>query len=282
MINLALADKSQIQLKTFSVSTNFMKTTVRYIVIFILTTLLFSKTNAQDTATTDFYKQIKNYNLSTIFRADSILIEDREDSKDKIKRAEILGFIGDNYQRLQIHFISIIQNPKNHYEYSAYGKTMVKEKIGSFKGTITIKQSKIYKRGDLPNYKQGFVICDLTLYGDKKQTSTGFIKGKLTSSFIIDNKGKFRYDALMFSADGFSNNEFVGSWTSYKTNIAKKCNWGDYRIPESGDLDIGSGEFSVNEKYVKNDWLSYMLENSSPNLAIKREKSKVNIKNWWE
>lgn len=71
---------------------------------------------------------------------------------------------------------------------------------------------------------------------------------------------------------------FVGSWTSYKTNIAKKCNWGDYRIPDSSDLDIGTGEFSVNEKYVKNDWLSYMLESSSPNLAIKKEKSKMRIK----
>lgn len=268
--------------QAFPVSSNFMKTTVRYIVIFILTTLLFINVKAQDTATIDFYKQIKNYNFSTIFAPEAILVEGRNDNKSKIQRAEVLGFIGDSYQRFLIHFVSITQNPKNHYEYLAYGKTMVKEKISSFKGTITVKQSKIYKSGDLPEFKQGFVTCDLILYEDKKQTSTGFIKGKLTSSFIIDNKGKIRYDALMFAADGFSNNEFVGNWTSYKMNISKKCNWGDYRIPESGDLDIGAGEFSVNEKYIKNGWLSYMLKNMSPNLAIKREKSRVKIKNWWE
>ncbi|WP_260390444.1 hypothetical protein [Riemerella anatipestifer] len=68
---------------------------------------------------------------------------------------------------------------------------------------------------------------------------------------MIDNKGQFRYDALNFFSDGFSNNQFVGSWTSYKTNITKRCNWGDYRIPESGDLDIGVGEFSVKDKYLK-------------------------------
>jgi hypothetical protein len=76
----------------------------------------------------------------------------------------------------------------------------------------------------------------------------------LKSEFLIDNKGQFRYDAISFSADGFSNNQFIGSWTSYKTDASKKCNWGDYRIPECGDLDIGAGELSISEKYSKNGW----------------------------
>jgi hypothetical protein len=261
-----------------------MATTLRHITIIILTTFLFGQTYAQDTATTDFYAKIKNYDLSTILTADSFLAEDREDSKDKINRAEILGFIGNDYQRLFIHFISVIQNPTDPYEYLVYGKTMVKETICSFQGTIIIKEARIFKSGDIPVYEQGFATCDVVLYEDKKQPSTGFFKGKLTSNFIIDNKGQFRYDALMFFADGFSNNQFVGNWTSYKTNTSKKCNWGDYRIPESGDFDIGAGEFSVNEKYVKNGWLSYMLENMSPNGAIVKPKvdKKAEIRKWWE
>jgi hypothetical protein len=42
-----------------------------------------------------------------------------------------LGFIGENYQRFHIHFISIIQNPLNPYEYFAYGKTKVIRFISS-------------------------------------------------------------------------------------------------------------------------------------------------------
>lgn len=260
-----------------------MRTVHRHTTIIILTVLLFSKTYAQDTPTTDFFEQIKIYDLSTIIIADSILIEDRDEGKEKIKRAEILGFIGDDYQRFFIHFISIIQNPTNPYEYLVYGKSKVKETICSFQGIITIKQSRIYKNGDIPAYKQGFATCEVILYEDKKQPSTGFFKGKLTSNFIIDSKGQFRYDALMFVADGFSNNQFVGSWTSYKTNTSKKCNWGDYRIPESGNFDIGAGEFSPDDKYLKNGWenyrLAYSYDQDKPESKKARQKEDDQ---WWK
>ncbi len=248
-----------------------------------MTVLLFSKTYAQDTATTNFFDQIKTYDLSTILTADSILTEDREDGKEKIKRAEILGFIGDDYQRFYIHFISVIQNHTNPYEYLVFGKTKVKETICSFHGTITVNKSRIYRIGDIPSYKQGFAICDVILYEDKKQVSTGFIKGKLTSHFIIDEKGQFRYDAIMFVADGFSNNQFAGSWTSYKTNKSKKCNWGDYRIPESLDFDIGAGEFFVDDKYLKNGWENYRLAwgANHETTEVDKARQKEN-EQWWK
>jgi hypothetical protein len=254
----------------------------RHITIIILTVFLFGQTFAQNITTIDFYTRIKNFDLSTILIADSILIEDMED-KDKIQRAEILGFIGDNYQRFQIHFVSIIQNPTNHYEYFAYGKTKVKETVCSFQGTIKITKSELYKESDIPTYKQGYVVCDVVLYEDNKQNSTGFFFGKLTSNFIIDNKGVFRYDALMFVGDGFCNNQFVGTWTSYKTNSTKKCNWGDYRIPESGDFDIGAGEFSVDDKYVKNGWENYKLAWGTypETLEVKKARQKEN-EQWWK
>jgi hypothetical protein len=249
-----------------TVSTNFMKTMQRHITSIILTLFLCGQIFAQDTATTDFYAQIKNYDLSTIWTADSFLAEDNENENEKIKRAEILGFIGDDYQRLFIHFVSIIQNQTNPYEYFVYGKTKAKETICSFQGAITIRLSRTYIIGDIPNYKQGFVSCDVILYEDKKQSSTGFIKGTLKSNFIIDTKGQFRYDALSFMADGFSNNQFIGSWTSYKTKRFKKNAIGaTIEFLKVGDLDIGAGEFSVNEKYAANGWISYILENMAPN-----------------
>lgn len=260
-----------------------MTTALRHINVIVLTVLLFGKTYAQDTTTIDFFEQIKAYELSTVLTADSILTEDREDGNEKLKRPEILGFIGDDYQRFFIHFVSVIRNPTNPYEYLVYGKTKVKETICSFKGTITIRQARIYKSEDIPTYKQGFAICDVSLYEDKNQPSSGFIKGQLKSEFLIDNKGQFRYDALMFAADGFSNNLFVGNWTSYTTNLRKRCNWGDYRIPECGDLDIGAGEFSVDEKYLKNGWenyrLAYFYDSNKPESQKARQKEN---EQWWK
>lgn len=246
----------------------------------ILILLLCARTYSQDTET-DFYNQIKNYDLSTILTADSILTDDREDSTDKVKRAEVLGFIGDNFQRFHIRFISIIQNPTNPYEYLAYGKTMVKENVCSFQGKIIIKESRLYKRSDIPTHRQGTTVCEVVLYEDRKQPSTGLIQGKLTTNFIVDSK-EIRYDALMFVADGFSNNQFRGTWISYKTNAWKKCNWGDYRIPDSGDLDSGTGEFMVSEKYINHGWASYMLQYKAANLNLKNEQQVTENKAWWK
>ena len=227
---------------------------------------------------------MRNYDPSTILLADSILVEDAEAGKEKIKRAEILGFIGDDYQRFNIHFVSMIQNPTNPYQYLVYGKTKVKQTICAFQGTITVREAKLYTIGDLPTYQQGFANCEVLLFEDNKQASTGFIKGSLKSEFLIDPKGQFRYDALQFDADGIANNQFVGTWTSYKTKVLKKCQWGDYRIPECGDLDIGAGEFAVHDKYRTKGWQSYHLASGYDNADELKVKQALNIESeqWWK
>ena len=231
-----------------------MNTLYRFLGIFVFGFLLGKQCFAQETKTENFYEQIKNYDISVVIATDSIFA----DEDQMIKRETILGFIGDDYQRFYIHFISVIQNPENPYEYFAYGKTKVKNNICEFQGIIKIVSAEIYNDSDIPSYTQGFTICEVVLYEDKKQVHTGFFKGGLRSDFLIDDKGNFRYDAINISADGFSNNQFTGIWTSYKTKTPKKCHWGDYRIPDCGDLDCGTGLFMVWEKYQKNGWQSYV------------------------
>lgn len=218
-------------------------------------TVLHLWTIAQDT--TDFYNQIKKYDLSTVFSADSFFIEGRETEQKWIKRPEPLGYIDTNYTRFQIHYSSVTKNARNPYQYIVTGKTMVKSNICDFKGTITIKKAKLYPSIESPGFSEGFAQCNILFFEDSLQTSSGLIKGKLTCFFFFDKKGQFRYNSLMFIADGFSNNEVVGTWTSYKTGKTKKCNWGDFRIPDSRDLDIGAGEFSPADNYSKNGWQSY-------------------------
>jgi hypothetical protein len=250
----------------------------RIIATILATMFLIGQIFAQEEPTTDFFTQIKNYDLSAVIAADSIDIE----GEGMVKNDEILGFIGDNYQRLHIHFISIIQNPLDPYEYFAYGKTKVKENICSFQGTMKVIKSKLYKESDFPDFKQGYAELKVNLYEDKKQKSTGFFSGKLKTYFIIDKKGVLKYDALLFEADGFFNNQFIGAWTSYKNKTDKKCNWGEYRIPESKNLDVGAGEFIVDDKYVKNGWEArgqQYTETNSPEIQKARQKEK---ELWWK
>ena len=234
---------------------------------------------AQKTGTVSFFNKFKNYNLSLVLNADSIQTEGEEGGLRKVKRAEILGFIGNDFQRFQIHFASIIKNPKNPYQYFASGKTKVHDVIFPFNGTVNIKQAYLNTKSDIQGYKQGFADCEVTLNENRRQVGAGFIKGNLESKFEINAKGQFNYDALLLVSDSFSNNDFVGSWTSYKTNISKKCNWGDYRIPDSGDLDNGAGEFYVSEKYVKNGWESYMRERK---MFDQGKPERRQVKNWWK
>jgi hypothetical protein len=146
-----------------------------------------------------------------------------------------------------------------------------------------VVSAKVYKESEFNVRQQGFVVCSITLYEDKKEKSTGFINGNLTILFFIDNNGKLEYDTLMSMSDSFSNNQFVGNWTSYKTNVSKKCHWGDYRIPDSGDLDVGAGEFWVNPKYIKNGWENYILAyNTFPATDKALKARKKEAEKWWK
>lgn len=229
-----------------------MKTTFFQLLIFSVTIFINGKTIGQKS--TDFYQEIKGYNLSTILIEKKIMSENCEGPKQWIERPEILGFIGDDFQRFNISFLSIIQNPNNPFEYLVFGKTKVNETIRTFQGTFTVKLAEIEMINDSQDLKQGFAVFEVTLFEDAKLSSTGMIQGKLKSNFILDQKGGLRYDAISFCSDSFTNNQFIGTWTSYKTKVSKRCNWGEFRIPECGDLDVGAAEFSVNEKYRKNGW----------------------------
>jgi hypothetical protein len=80
----------------------------------------------------------------------------------------------------------------------------------------------------------------------------------MTTEFFIENKGILKYNSLELGADGYSNNQCVGTWTSYITKNSKKCDWGDFRIPESDKLDVGAGEFIPDEKFAKFGWDNYL------------------------
>jgi hypothetical protein len=250
--------------------------------LLILGLLITSFISGQESNSTDFLSEIQKFDISDLWTLEKFQAEFEGDTSST-ERQEPLGFIGENYQRFYIHFISVIQNPKNRLEYFVYGKTRVKTNICTFQGLITIQECKTYIESDLPPLKQGFVSGDYEFFEDSDQKGTGVLKGVFKTGFYIDTKGDIHYDALNFVADGFKNNQFEGTWTSYKTKDSKECNWGDYRIPESGNFDIGAGEFSPSQDYASNGWITYILDHKMNKLDVEEDPqvSEIEHDKWW-
>jgi hypothetical protein len=175
----------------------------------------------------------------------------------------IYGFIGDNYQRIHIKFITITKKQSSPDIYLVSGKSMVKNNICDFRGTITVSNIRKYKSmsyGVDDEYKhkgikgQYVILGSYSLSETFTQAHSGTFKGVFQSNLYLDKNNKVHYDDISSNSDGYTNNQFVGQWVAYQGNIIKKCNWGDFRVPNSGDLDIGAGEFSPNEKYLQHGW----------------------------
>lgn len=165
----------------------------------------------------------------------------------------VYGFIGSNYQRIRVKILSLVKNKTQPDVYDVLGKSMVKGNVDSFSGTLhitNIRKTKVTMLGVDDEYKDKGIKGEYVLLGNykfyesKDNKHSGIFTGVFQSDFYLDKNGKVQYDDIEMNADGYTNNQFIGTWTQYGTNTAKRCNWGDYRIPNSGDLDSGAGEFS--------------------------------------
>ncbi len=227
----------------------------------------------------DYTENISKIDISNFFTLTEFEIEN---GTDVVGKPEPLGFIGENYQRLRIHFISVIKNPNKSMEYLVYGKSKVKNNICDFQGTITIEEAFTYNDFEFPSIKQGIFKGKYSFFENPDQNGTGKFQGNFHTFFFIDKDNTIKYNALMYVADGFENNQFEGTWTSYKTGISKKCNWGDYRIPDSQELDNGAGEFGPSTKYTEFGWDSYLkawiYNTDNPEAKKARE---IESEKWW-
>jgi hypothetical protein len=254
---------------------------IKFILLLLLVLPSASICIAQEKVT-DFYALAGKANLATLWHAPKIYFVGTPDPWDTFP--EPFGFIGPNYQRFYIHYTSVVKDAKNPYLYNVQGKTRVKNNICSFTGTITVKQAERYLEPNeaYPKYKYGYLICQVDLKEDPKQPGSGTIKGKMTTYWYINERGQFAYDTLI-PADGFRNNECVARWTAYKGGASKACNWGDFKIPEAGDLDFSVSELMINKKYVNNGWQNYMLAldadiGKPTNLEARAEEKRQ----WWK
>ena len=208
----------------------------------------------------------------------------------KTDNSLVYGFIGENYQRMRIKIISVTKDTLHNDTYLVNGKTMVKNNTCNFNGLIKIKNvtpNKEMHLGVDDEYKdkgikkEGALTAEYHFYEDSAQLHAGIFNGMVTSYWYIDKNNKLKYDDIESFSDDYRNNQFVGTWTSYKSHEIKVCNWGDYRLPGvPNDFDCGAGEFSPCEKYLKYGWqnLRDAYLSVPPDSSALREEER----HWWK
>jgi hypothetical protein len=197
----------------------------------------------------------------------------------------VLGYIGDDHQRLRIVILSAKKDPKQSDTYNVSGKSMVKNVVRAFAGTMKITKVSSMKMAELDeDYKAdmvreaGIVFGEYHFAEDTKLTNTGAFDGFFVTDWIVDRNGRLQYDEVLMGADAYRNNQFTGTWISYRIKTKKPAGWGDSRIPLSGDLDVGDGEFSPNDKYLRNGWQSYRDAYTHQNRRALMEENRQ----WWK
>jgi len=234
------------------------------------------------------HDQLVNKNLSAIELKSKLTKLDFSYLFTHADNSEVFGFIGDNYQRIRIKFISVFKVNSSTDTYMVFGKSMVKNSICTFRGTLKISNIRKFlstSSGVDGMYKNKGIKGEYTMLGEYSlpenmdQKNSGVFNGVFQSNFYIDKYDHVKYDDIDLNADGYSNNQFVGQWNSYRKMLMKRCNWGDYRIPNSGDLDIGAGDFSPADKYLKVGWQSLRDSASSSNNKIAKTTKETR---WWK
>ena len=190
------------------------------------------------------------------------------------------GFIGSDYRRLDIKFLSIIKNPDNPTQYFVYGKSRASKNICEFQGLIEIKESYYIQSLEYFNGNSGLIAGEYTFYETPDTEHTGKFMGIFVTYWTKSDTEEFKYLKLP-AIEG--NNQFLGTWTGYEKTDGITANWGDRRVPDSGDLDVGTSEFGINRKYQQYGWDSFIkafgggFDNETTEKAREAELTK-----WWK
>lgn len=174
---------------------------------------------------------------------------------EKTSEFEPIGYRGRDFQRFYIHYDSV--RFMGNGVYKVEGRTRYRDTIRLFSGTITLDSMRLNKGKHLPSTGKFGKLCGHYQFDEDEFSGGGVLTGKMTIDFVKVN-GRFYYDAFMLGvADGYDNRQYEGVWTSKDLTRMEKCNWGDFRIPDSQGLDIGAGEFSPADEHSDQGWQVY-------------------------
>ena len=205
-------------------------------------------------------------------------------------RWDPLGYIGKNYQRFDIHIRSICRSSTDSLRYELTGFTRTGDNICRFQGELHL-DSITYSAPNYPDtdrwgsiYGGWRLIGTYTLREDLGQHGAGVLEGRHTIDIATDSLGNIYYDTMFMVADGYSTNQWAGTWRCYETKAVKPCNWGDARIPDSEGpygLDVGAGYFLPDDKYLRNGWQSYIDAERWDDDETRAEARREESRRWW-
>ncbi|MFD2286661.1 hypothetical protein GJU39_18840 [Pedobacter petrophilus] len=249
-----------------------------------ITCLFNSGVKAQPAGTTNFYSNIKNYNLAPLWRADRLrLLSLKQDQPFP----EPYGILGKNNQRFYIHYTSVSKDAGNPYRYNVQGKTRVGNQVRTFTGTITVKQAGIFKPGENPyapepfkGYKRGQLICQVALTEAKTAPGSGTIAGEVTTDFCLNSQNQLLYDTIDFGIDGYGNNKFTGTLKALNSKVGQKLQYGDYSFLDSEFNDVDG--ITVPPKYEKYGWKSFLDAIPSDVRPASKAAIAEEKRQWWK
>jgi len=180
-----------------------------------------------------------------------------------IPNSEFLGYIGEEHQRIFMTF-NYIEKPEPYsLKYYLEGYSVVHNNKCDFNGSIIITNIREFEQlyfGVDNEYEnegiksQGIAFGRYSFKENPDQKHVGLFEGNMALWWYVDEDGKIQIDEIREDLISYRNNQYCGIWTEYGKSESKPCNWGEHRIPFSGDLDIGTAEFKANPKYHNQGW----------------------------
>lgn len=204
-----------------------------------------------------------------------------------------LGIIGEDFTRLQMHFASVTKTDAEHYAVKGFSK--VGDNVQPFEGTVQVitivkEEPEIDEDGEVipTDHMDDHDVYLLECQYEFNQAD-GVFEGKCLNEIYFKD-GKAFTDECYLVADGYDNNDYLGTFTSntgLKNGQKTVANWGVYRIPDCGDLDQGVGEFVPSEKYRDNGWGTFYnsrfnYEEGELNQLIRANSIFEECRQWWD
>lgn len=230
---------------------------MRKLIIFLSVFFFFIQVKAQtvDTVLISPQDTLNNYIITYLENNDVGFLWQGSISQD-----ERIGFIGEEYERIRIHFNSVIRNYDNPFEYFIYGKSKVQDNVCEFQGSLIITEVSYLKDEKYPETNTAYIAGDYVLVEDPACLHSGIFRGDFISFVYLGEDLTLYYNDLDTESPSFSNNLFTGEWFHYESDLIQVCNWGDKRIPGAADLDIGRLSFKPSFRFYKNGWENYEEE----------------------
>ena len=190
-----------------------------------------------------------------------------------------LGILGKEYKRLQIYYESVTRQSSTNYIVKGYSNAA--GNVCPFEGTLKIVSITVQDSEDFEADHNVYCLEASYSFKETGGVGTGTFSGKAGFDFWISGNKPLIEDG-MFGADGYCNSQYEGFWTSDKTKAKKIANWGACRIPGSGDLDQGVGEFIPAEKYRSKGWADYFNALFSQNEEVQANAHFREQSRWWD